>query len=55
MDNLEVFENMKIKDLRKLTEDYLKLPLKLLQKEELKEDTTPSTSAEEIINDLNTI
>ena len=53
MNTLSAFENMKIKDLRKLTEEYLQLPSTLLQRASAEKPIEPSLSAEEIVNELN--
>ena len=53
MNTLSAFENMKIKDLRKLTEEYLQLPPTLLQRASAEKPIEPSLSAEEIVNELN--
>lgn len=54
MNTLEVFENMKIKDLRKLTEEYLQLPPTLLQRASADPiEIEPSLSAEDIIKEMN--
>ena len=53
MNTLSAFENMKIKDLRKLTEEYLQLPPTLLQRASAEQVSEPSLSAEEIVNELN--
>ena len=53
MNTLEVFENMKIKDLRKLTEEYLQLPDTLLQRASAEKPIEPSLSAEDIIKEMN--
>ena len=53
MNTLSAFENMKIKDLRKLTEEYLQLPSTLLQRASAEKPIEPSLSAEDIINNLN--
>ena len=53
MNTLAAFENMKIKDLRKLTDEYLKLPDTLLQRASAEQVSEPSLSAEVIIDELN--
>lgn len=53
MNTLEVFENMKIKDLIRITEEYLRLPPTLLQRASADPiDIEPSLSAEDIIKEL---